>query len=264
MRRWHAARAFWHNSFYMFFSQVRPGCVPMERRAGTPVESFECPYGCRISVLLCLILCCLVPAHSQQTVARVVSFTCDFPGSAPDHYVVSVSDDGSAAYDSDGKLSPESAAGDPFHSDFTVSQATRTRVFDLAKRAHYFEGQIDSKNKNLAFTGTKTLTYKDAQKSTRATYNYSPVPSVQELTAFFQALSTTLEFGHRLDYYLRYQKLALDEELKQMEELSNSSGLGEISSVAPVLQKIADDPAVIKMVRARAQRLLQLAATGSN
>jgi hypothetical protein len=235
----------------------------MERRARTPVESFECPYESRISVLVGLILCCLVSAHSQQTIVPTVSFTCDFPGSAPDHYVISVSDDGSAFYDSDGKLSPESAAGDPFHSDFTVSQAARTRVFDLAKRAHYFEGQIDAKNKNLALTGTKTLTYKDAQKSTRASYNYSPVPSVQELTAFFQSLSTTLEFGHRLDYYLHYQKLALDEELKKMEAVSNSGGLEETSLVAPVLQRIADDPSVIKMVRARAQRLLQLAETGN-
>jgi len=83
------------------------------------------------------------------------------------------------------------------------------------------------------------------------------VPAVQELTAFFQGLSTTLEFGHRLDYYLRYQKLALDEELKKMEEMSNSHELEEISAVAPVLQKIVDDPAVIKVVRARAERLLQ-------
>jgi hypothetical protein len=247
----------------MFFGKFRPGCVSMERIASPRVAPFECWNRFRIVVLVGLIVCFLIPAPAQQTVAPTVTFTCDFPGSEPDHYVISVSDAGSASYDSDSKLSPESAAGDPFHSDFTVSQTARTRVFDLAKRAHYFEGQIDSKNKNLAFTGTKTLTYKDAQKSTRASYNYSPVPSVQELTAFFQALSTTLEFGHRLDYYLRYQKLALDEELKRMEELSNSGGLGEIAAVTPVLRKIADDPAVIKVVRARAQRLLQLAETGS-
>jgi hypothetical protein len=143
-----------------------------------------------------------------------------------------------------------------------MSQAGRARVFDLAKRAHYFEGQIDSKNKKLASTGTKTLTYKDAQKSTTATYNYSPVPSVEELTAFFQSLSTTLEFGRRLDYHLRYQKLALDEELKNMEETLKSGGLEEVSAVAPVLQKIADDPAVIKVVRARAERMLQVAVAG--
>jgi len=204
----------------------------------------------------------VVSVQAQQTAVPTVTFTCDFPGSEPDHYVISISEHGSASYDSDSKLSPESS-GDPYHSDFTVSQAARSRVFDLAKRAHYFEGQIDSKNKNLASTGTKTLTYKDAQKSTRATYNYSPVASVQELTNLFQALSTTLEFGHRLDYYLHYQKLALDDELKKMEEMWNSHEIQEISSVAPVLQKIADDPAVIKVVRARAQRLLLLGETKS-
>jgi hypothetical protein len=209
-----------------------------------------------------LVLCCLgfvSGAQGEQTAVPTVTFTCDFPRSEPDHYVISVSGDGSASYDSDGKISSDSAPGDPFHSDFRLSQAARARVFDLARRAHYFEGQVDSKNKNLANTGTKTLTYKDAQKSTRASYNYSPIPPVQELTAFFQALANTLEFGHRLEYYLRYQKLALDEELKRMEEFSKSSGSGDISVVASVLQKIADDPAVIKVVRARAQRLLQLA-----
>ncbi|MGA9964537.1 MAG: hypothetical protein WBQ10_04970 [Terriglobales bacterium] len=200
----------------------------------------------------------MAPAQAQ-TVVPTVSFTCDFPGSEPDHYSISVSDDGNAVYDSDSKLN-DSAASEPFHSNFTVSQASRTRIFDLAKRAHYFEGDVDSKKKNLASTGVKTLAYKDAQKSTRATYNYSPIPAVEDLTAFFQSLSTTLEFGHRLDYYLRYQKLALDEEMKKMEEMSNSGGLVEISAVAPILQKIANDPAVIKVVRARAQRLMLVPA----
>jgi hypothetical protein len=217
----------------------------------------------RMVALVYLIACFMSSAQAQQTAVPTVTFTLDFPGSEPDHYVVSVSEDGRSSYDSDGKLSPDSDGGDSFHADFTMSQAGRTRVFDLAKRAHYFEGQIDSKNKKLASTGSKTLTYKDAQKNTSATYNYSPVPPVQDLTNFFQSLSTTLEFGHRLDYHLRYQKLALDEELKNMEEALNSGGLAEISAVAPVLQRILDDPAVIKVVRARAQRMLQLADASS-
>jgi hypothetical protein len=245
MRGLPAASTFWHNSLYMFLSQFRTGCVPAQLSE----------YGFRVALLAGLIACLLAAAGAQQTVVPTVSFTCDFPGSEPDHYAISVSDDGNAAYDSDSKLN-DSAASEPFHSDFTVSQASRTRIFDLAKRAHYFEGDVDSKKKNLASTGTKTLAYKDAQKSTRATYNYSPIPAVEELTAFFQSLSTTLEFGHRLDYYLRYQKLALDEEMKKMEEMSNSGGLVEMSAVAPILHKIADDPAVIKVVRARAQRLM--------
>jgi len=242
----------------MFFAQFRPAYLPVKPPASPAAPSFEGLGAVYILLLVCSLLCCRSTTQGQETAIPTVTFTCDFPGSEPDHYVISVSADGSASYVSDGKLSPESDAAEPFHSDFTISQPARARVFDLAKRAHYFEGQIESKNKNLASTGSKILTYKDAQKSTRATYNYSSVPSVQELTSFFQGLSTTLEFGHRLDYYLRYQKLALDDELKKMEEMSNSHELQEMSSLAPILQKIVDDPAVIKVVRARAQRLLQL------
>jgi hypothetical protein len=230
---------FWHNS----------SCMLSNRLAS------------RSFIFVCVIVSALISAQAQQTVVPTITFTCDFPGSEPDHYVISVAEDGAATYDSTSKLSSESDAEDSFHSEFTISQAARIRVFDLAKRSHYFEGDIDTKNKKLASTGTKVLGYKDAQKSTRATYNYSPVPSVQELTTFFQGLSTTLEFGHRIGYDLRYQKLALDDELKKMEEMLHSGGLEEISAVAPVLQKIVDDPAVMNIARGRAQRLLQAAGS---
>jgi hypothetical protein len=211
-----------------------------------------------------LLLWLFVPADAQ-TVAPTVTFTLDFPGSAPSHYVVSISSDGHASYVSNGQLSNgiESDASDPWRLDFVASPSAIARVFDLAKRANYFEGEIDSKKKNLASTGVKTLTYKGAQKNTQAIYNYSLAAPVQELTAFFQSLSTTLEFGQRLEYYLRYQKLALDDELKRMEEMANKHELEELPVIAPILQKITDDVSVMKVVRARAQRLLEFATTAS-
>ena len=215
-------------------------------------------YSFFVSSLICGFV---LPVRAETP--PTVTFALDFPGSEPSHYVISVSSDGHSSYVSDGKLNSqsESAPDDPWRLEFVVSPSDSTRVFDLTRRANYFTGQIDSRKKHLAFTGTKTLTYKDAEKSTKATYNYTPQTSVQELTSFFQSLSTTLEFGRRLDFYLRYQKLALDDELKRMEEMAKNDRLQEMSAVAPILQKIADDPAVIKVVRARAQRLLQLAGT---
>jgi len=196
------------------------------------------------------------PLFAQQT--SIVTFTLDFPGSEPSHYFISVSSDGRSAYDSDGKLSAESDA-DPFHLDFSVSPSTRNAIFDLAKRAHYFEGEIDSKKRGLASTGAKTLTYKDDQRNTRATYNFSPITAVQQLTQLFQNLSATLEFGRRLQYFHHYQKLALDQELKRMEDMANQNGLEELGAVAPILQEIASDSSVINPVRARAQRMAQRA-----
>jgi hypothetical protein len=185
-----------------------------------------------------------------------ITFKFDFPGADPDHYVISVSSDGHASYDSDGKISLQSDAGDPVHLDFSVSDSTRIRIFDLTRKAHNFEGKIDSDKKGLANTGNKILVYKDAEKNTQATYNFSPIPAVQDLTALFQHLCATLEFGRRLEYYQHYQKTALDEELKHMEQLTNEDSLEDLAVVAPILRQIANDSSLMKVVRARAQRLL--------
>jgi len=210
-------------------------------------------------VLVCLML--LVLARAQQAPPEV-AFTCDFPGSDPSHYGISVRSDGHASYVSDGKLAKDADSDEPFRMEFTVSPATTARIFDIAKKANYFAGDIDSKKKNIASTGSKTLVYKDAQRNTVATYNYSPVPAIEEITTLFQGLSTTLEFGRRLEYDYRYQKLALDEELKRMDDLSGRGGVPEVAAIAPILQKIMNDPSVINGVRARAQRLLERDGAG--
>jgi hypothetical protein len=209
---------------------------------------------------LCLFLfLCLPPVAGAQEQA-VVTFTLDFPGSEPSHYAISVASDGHSGYDSNGKLSPDSD-GDPFHLEFPMSIETTRRIFELAARANYFQGEIDSRKKNLASTGVKTLTYKDSARSTTATYNYSPVAAVQQVTELFQSLSTTLEFGRRLEYFHRYQKLALDEELKRMDDAANRSDLEEMVAVVPILQRIVTDTSVINPVRARAQRMIERAGS---
>ena len=213
----------------------------------------------RLSFLTGILLCALGAAAENPA---TLSFTFDFPGSEPSHYVIAVASDGKASYDSNGKLMAESEPDAPFRLEFVASPQTCARMFDLVKKAKYLHGQIDSNKKGLASTGVKTLAYRDSNTSGEATYNYSPVSAVAQLTDLFQNMSSTLEFGRRLDYFHRYQKLALDEELKRMEDLSVRGQITELSAVAGVLKQIVDDPSVIKVVRARAQKLL--AANAAN
>lgn len=199
-------------------------------------------------------------ARAQGPPTATVSFTFDFPGSDPAHYVISANADGSGSYVSSGKAasSSDDASDNSFRRDFTLSSETATQIFNLAKTARYFEGALDSKKKGLASTGAKTLAYKNGDKTTQATYNYSLIPAVQQLTTIFQNLSATLEFGQRLEFDLHYQKLAVDEDLKQMEDAVNAGQLGEVATIAPILQKIVQDPTVVNVARARAQRLLEV------
>lgn len=186
-------------------------------------------------------------AGANQPSAAVVTFTYDFPSADPSHYVISVGRDGRTTYACNvqqGTL------------QFTVSDRVREQIFDLAQRAHYFSGKVDSGRKGIANTGNKTLAYKDGQRESQATYNYSTMAPVEQLTTVFQQLEQTLEFGRRLAFSHKYEKTALDDDLKLMEEMQRENTLGDIQAIVPVLKEIADDQSVMRVARARALRLM--------
>ncbi len=196
-------------------------------------------------------------AHSGAAFPPTVTFTLDFPQSSPEHYSIAVEINGRARYESSAKVVKDSDE-ETYHTEFEISAQNRERIFDWAKQAHYFTGKIDSGNSKLAFTGTKVLSYQENDRSNTARYNYSHLEPVRELTAFFQGMAGTLEYGRRLAYYHRYQKLALDEELKRMQAQAKNNELSEIQGVTPVLREIVEDASVMNVVRARAQELIQM------
>ena len=148
------------------------------------------------SLVGCIALLWVLPLRAAEP--ATVTFTLDFPGSDPEHYSISAQSDGRAHYECLAKVSTESDDRDTYQTEFTFSDPTRARIFDLAAQAHYFSGKIDSGNHKLANTGAKKLAYKDAQRESTATYNYSPQPAVQQLTTLFQSVSSTLELGRHL------------------------------------------------------------------
>lgn len=212
----------------------------------------------RAFLLLIAVPFCLA-AQAQQSTATV-TFKLDFPGAEPSHYEIVIPAEGPGSYMSNGKFDNQSDPADAAPLEFVVSENLRKQVFDLAKKSHYFAGKLDSGQKNIANTGAKTLAYKDATHNSQATYNYSTLQPITQLTSIFQNLSTTMEFGRRLVYLHKYEKLALDDQLKRMEEMQRENGLGDVGAIAPVLKDIANDPSVMNVSRARALRLLATAA----
>jgi hypothetical protein len=207
---------------------------------------------------LLILLAPAMPSISRAQVsekavsAATITFTLDFPHSDPEHYSVAIESNGHARYES-------GAGDDAYTAEFEVSEANRTKIFEWTKQANYFAGNVDSGNHKLAFTGTKILSYHDSERDNTARYDYSKSAPVQALTALFQSIAATLEFGRHITYYHHYQKLALDDELKQMDEEARANELSELQAVAPVLQQIVEDNSVINIVRARAKSLIDLA-----
>jgi hypothetical protein len=213
-----------------------------------------------VGIFHAMIFACLcLPVRAADS--ATVAFTFDFPNSSPEHYSITVGKDGHAHYESSGRISDDSDDRQTYQTDFEFSDATRVRIFDLVGQAHYFSGKVDSGNKKLAFTGSKKLAYHDAQRNSSADYNFSSVPAVQQLTTLFQSVSATMEFGRRLVYFHRFQKLALDDELTHMEDEARRGEIIELQAVRPILQQIYDDETVMNIDRARALRIIDMVSS---
>jgi len=200
---------------------------------------------------------------SYRPLNPTVIFDLNFPGAVPSHYTVAVNASGDAAYQSDGDQTnpgPDQSNGDPnVVVRFTMSEAARTRVLHLAQKLNYFSGNFDYTRNRVANTGAKTLVFADPTRHNTATYNYSQNPDIQELTRFFQSVSTTLEYGRKLERDLRYDKLDLPNQLQQMVNDAQQKELGELQAIVPVLQKISGDASVMRIARVNSDRLLAMA-----
>jgi hypothetical protein len=197
-----------------------------------------------------------------------VEFSLDFPQGTPSHYAVAVESNGNAGYISDSgeKADPNQAtptSGTPVIDRFTVSTATAQRIFSLAGKANYFNGKFDANRPEIANTGAKTLIYADAKRHFSTTYNYSQNQDIQQLTALFQGLSATLEFGRRLRHEYRYDKLSLLDELRRMSAMAKDGQVQEVGAIAPILKQIADDDSIMHIARTEATKLLKKAGTAN-
>jgi len=194
------------------------------------------------------------PAAAQPTVTFVFDWSQGIPWQA---YSITVRADGNAHFQ--GTPAPDKAGGDTdlFQQDFTMSEVNRSKIFDLAKKLNYFQSDFDSHLKRIAQTGSKTLAYTSATAQGSASYNWSQNADVQELSRLFVAIANTLDYGRKLSFQYRFDKLGMDARLKELEDIRADHHVEELNAIAPILRKIADDPDMMHISRQAAQHLLR-------
>jgi hypothetical protein len=208
-----------------------------------------------------------------------VTFKFLWPQVHPGNYTIVVNADGQMQYDShDGGLTPpqernapfesnaeqsyqarDAASQEPYHIDFRGSGATTQKVFALAERTNYFNGNFDYQKHAIAQNGRKTLIYEGPEHHGSATYNWSEDIAIQQLTSIFQGISETIEAGRRLDFDRRFDKLGLDADLENLEKAVKDGRLYEVQVIAPTLQRLANDRTVLHLAQTRAQHILKAA-----
>jgi hypothetical protein len=199
---------------------------------------------------------------SRRMLLPSVSFRFELAGLAVPRFTLTIFSDATGVYEGEEAPVTDGRAGDPavppqlFHRELTVTPPLAARVLKTARELNHFKMECESKAKNMAETGQKTLTYSAPDGSGSCTYNYSDDERVQALTAIFRGLAETMDEGRRLDYLHRFDRLGLDAELELLSHEVSEGSARELGTIAPSLRSIASDPEVMQRVRTRAGTLL--------
>lgn len=187
-----------------------------------------------------------------------IRFTVEDLQLQPRAYTIEINEDGSGSY---AATYASSVAGDPAVQE--VKQAIRiqgpliSRLFQTARKSHFFPSNCADKRRRVAFTGKKTLAYSGPDGSGSCTFNYSRERELNQISAALVAVGYTLQMGKRLKQEHRYNRLALEDELESLQEAVDQGHALEPENIAPELEAIANDGAVMNLARARARSLLE-------
>lgn len=195
---------------------------------------------------------------------RQVTFAFDRKGLPVPRYTLTIRDDGSGTYKGEevivgaGPYAGVNSAPQDFDRRIRVSEATASRIFELAGELDGFRKVCASKARNVADTGTKVLSYSGPDGSGSCTYNFSEIKSVVALTYLFEGIAETMDRGRQLNQLRRYDRLGLDEAMTFLtQEVSQGRAL-ELGNIQATLLAISTDADVIERVRTKAGLLLAL------
>ena len=217
----------------------------------------------RLMCLLCLTVSLLrgqkaEPGGNRNPTVPTITYDRLWEAFTPQNVNITVQSDGTTKYVSRNPLKPkaEQEADPEYMLQFTMSKQNREKLFRQARDADYFHGDFKFTKHAVSSTGKKTLTYADQSQHFETTYDYSENKDIEEITNLFQGISNTLEHGRKLVFLRRFDRLGLESELKGMESAAESHSLEELQVIAPLLEEIVKDPAILNIARQRAKRLL--------
>jgi len=190
---------------------------------------------------------CPVPGK----VGDCVIFSFDWSKAAVPKYTIVVQEDRIAHYwEGDGPYD-EAQRAKP---SLTVNDSTFKRIF-AAREPGIFQ-DCESKARNIAQTGEKTVQWYDGDQYAGCTFNYSDNARLKEIVATFMAIAQTIQFGDKLKHEQRFDRLSLDAEMDALVEEVKDGRAIEVQNIAPVLQSLADDDRVMERVKRKAARLM--------
>ena len=98
--------------------------------------------------------------------------------------------------------------------------------------------------------------YEGPEGQGSCTYNWSKNAQIDKLTDQFEAMAATLDEGSKLQRQYEHGRLSLDSEMEILDQMVHDGRAIEVENIAPILQTLAGDEAVLQRVQRRARALL--------
>jgi hypothetical protein len=207
---------------------------------------------CRSRLLLPILFAlALVPAIHAEPGAATITYRRVFKGSSPEFIEIKLTEPGKATFEI--RQLDEDASAEPFE----VGPAVRHRIFELAADLKYFAINDLDIQKRIANLGQKTFRYERDSEVHEATFNYTLNASASQLEQIFEGLARQQGDLVLLERRVKYDRLGVNDALRQFESDMDHRLLPEPERFLPVLDQIAADSHFVEIARSRARALAE-------
>ena len=197
------------------------------------------------------IAAAIFPPLLRASDAATITYRRVFKGSNPEFIEIKIGADGTATYD----IRQLSDAPDP--EPFHVGDAVRMKVFELAGELHNFEDLDLDVHRRIADLGQKTFRYEKDGEAHETHYNYTLNRPATQLALVFEGLFLEQRDFMDLEQKLKYDRLGVNDSLRQFEMDLAQQAIPEPDQLLPVLDRIGADTRVVEVARQRARALAE-------
>jgi hypothetical protein len=148
---------------------------------------------------------------------------------------------------------------DPQAKDIPVTVTEPT--MRLLAGADGLKSGCETRQKNIAKSGEKTLTYGNGPTLASCTFNFSDDEKIMLAANTFMAMAQTMLAGEKLKRDKRFDHLGLDADLDKLVDQAKQKFAIEFQNIATILTNIAEDDELMAPSRRKAQFLLDFGRT---
>lgn len=215
-------------------------------------------------VLVATFLCLSVGLASAQTNdARVEKLPLPSRSRIPAYSSIGLSftprEADSPAWEIDVKQDLSGTYRTPDGASLPISVSTATMKRLSVGDSAVSSGKCETKQKNVAETGSKSISYATGGVMSRCVFNYSDNEELNAVAATFQAIAQTMQTGDKLKHDHRFDHLGLDADLDTLIVAVKQRYAIELQNIAAILRSIVEDDEILSTSRRKAKGLLDLA-----